>query len=78
MARFSWTDFSSRLDKIIEAALKGPVKIAGKRSGDFVLLTAVHYGRLLRASDTRRAFHADTAPRGIADLMITALEREDG
>jgi hypothetical protein len=38
-----------------------------------MLLTAEDYDRLVRAADTRQAFHADNAPKGVAAMMLAAL-----
>jgi hypothetical protein len=42
-----------------------------------MLLTAEDYDRLASAADTRRAFHADDAPEGVAAMMLAALSKGD-
>jgi hypothetical protein len=41
-----------------------------------MLLTAEDYDRLVSAADTRRAFHADDAPAGVAAMMLAALTKD--
>jgi antitoxin Phd len=77
MSRFSLTDLSNRSGEVVEAAFKGPVEITRHGKRKFVLLTADDYDRLAHAADTRRAFHADDAPKNVAALMLSALERDD-
>ena len=74
MRRFSSTDLSNRSGEVVEAAFRGPVEITRHGKRKFVLLTAEEYDRLISAADTRRAFHADDVPEGIARLMLAALE----
>ncbi len=74
MRRFSLTDLSNRSGEVVEAAFRGPVEITRHGKRKFVLLTAEEYDRLISAADTRRAFHADDVPEGIARLMLAALE----
>jgi antitoxin Phd len=74
---FSLTDLSNRSGEVVEAAYRGPVDITRRGKRKFVLLTAEDYDRLVRAADTRRAFHADDAPKDIAAMMLAALE-DDG
>ena len=77
MARFSLTDLSNKSGEVVEAAFKGPVEITRHGKRKFVLLTADDYDRLREAADRRRAFHADDAPKDVAALMLSALERDD-
>ncbi len=77
MTNFSLTDLSNKSGEVVEAAYKGPVDITRHGKRKFVLLTAEDYDRLVRAADTRRAFHVDDLPQDIADLMLAALERQD-
>jgi hypothetical protein len=42
-----------------------------------MLLTAEDYDRLVSAADTRRAFHADDAPEGVAAMMVAALTKDN-
>jgi prevent-host-death family protein len=77
VAHFSLTDLSNRSGEVVEAAYRGPVDITRRGKRKFVLLTAEDYDRLVRAADTRRAFHADDAPEDIAAMMLAALE-DDG
>jgi antitoxin Phd len=77
MAHFSLTDLSNRSGEVVEAAFRGPVEITRHGKRKFVLLTANDYDRLVRAADTRRAFHADDAPEEIAAMMLAALAAED-
>ena len=42
-----------------------------------MLLTVEDYDRLVRAADTRRAFHADDAPDGVAAMMLAAFAKDD-
>ena len=74
MTQFSLTDLSNRSGEVVEAAFRGPVEITrcGKRR--FGLLTAEEYDRLVRAADTRQAFHADDLPEEVATMMLAALE----
>jgi prevent-host-death family protein len=76
MPRFSLTDLSRKPSKVLEAASKGPVEITCDGERQFVLLTADAYDRLARSADTRRAFHADDAPRNLAATMLSALESD--
>jgi prevent-host-death family protein len=62
---------------VVEAALRGPVDITQRGKRKFVLLTAEDYDRLVRAADTRQAFHADDAPEEVAAMMLAALTPED-
>ena len=78
MGRFSLTDLSNRSGEVVEAAFRGPVEITRRGKRKFVLLTAEDYDRLIKAADSRRAFHVDDLPDDIADLMLAALENEDG
>ena len=73
MAHFSLTDLSNRSGEVVEAAFRGPVDITRRGKRKFVLLTAEEYDRLVSATDTRRAFHADDAPDEIAAIMLAAL-----
>ena len=77
MAHFSLTDLSNRSGEVVEAAFRGPVEITQRGKRKFMLLTAEDYDRLVSAADTRRAYHADDAPEGIAAMMLTALTRDD-
>lgn len=77
MGRFSLTDLSNRSGEVIEAAFRGPVEITRRGKREFVLLAAEDYDRLVSAADTRRAFHADDAPRGMVAMMLAALEGDD-
>jgi hypothetical protein len=45
-------------------------------TSDFVLLTAEEYDRLVTATDSTRAFHADNAPDEVATVMLAALEND--
>jgi antitoxin Phd len=78
VAHFSLTDLSNRSGEVVEAAFRGPVEITRRGKRKFVLLTADEYDRLVRAADTRRAFHADDAPEDVAAMMLGALEDNDG
>jgi hypothetical protein len=55
------------------AAFQGPVEITRHSKHRLVLLTAEDYERLVRATDTRRSFHADDAPDGVAAMMLAAF-----
>ena len=77
MAHFSLTDLSNRSGEVVEAAFRGPVEITKRGKRKFVLLTAEDYDRLVNATDTRRAFHADDAPDAVAAMMLAALEGDD-
>jgi len=77
VAHFSLTDLSNRSGEVVEAAFRGPVEITRGGKRKFVLLTAEEYDRLVSAADTRRAFHADHVPEGVAALMLAALEDND-
>ena len=77
VAHFSLTDLSNRSGEVIEAAFRGPVEITRRSKRKFMLLTAEDYDRLVRAADTRRAFHADEAPEGVAVMMLAALAKND-
>lgn len=77
MAHFSLTDLSNRSGEVVDAALRGPVEITRRGKRKFMLLTAEDYDRLVSAADTRRAFHADDAPEGIAAKMLVALTKDD-
>jgi len=77
MAHFSLTDLSNRSGEVVEAAFRGPVEITKRGKRKFVLLTAEDYDRLVSATDTRRAFHADDAPDAVAAMMLAALEGDD-
>jgi antitoxin Phd len=77
MARFSLTELSNKSGEVVEAAFKGPVEITRHGKRKFVLLTADDYDRLANAADKRRAYHVDNLPEDVADLMLTALERDD-
>lgn len=77
MAHYSLTDLSNRSGEVVEAAHRGPVDITRRGKRKFVLLTAEDYDRLVRAADTRSAFHADDAPDEVAAMMLAALERND-
>ena len=77
MAQFSLTDLTNRSGEVVEAAFRGPVEITRRGKRKFILLTAQDYDRLLNAADTRRAFHADDAPKGVAAMMLTALTKDD-
>ena len=57
----------------VEAAFRGPVDITRRGKRKFVLLTAEEYDRLVKAADTRRAFHADDVPEDVAAVMLQAL-----
>jgi prevent-host-death family protein len=76
MARFSLTDLTNRSGEVIEAAFRGPVEITRRGKRKFMLLTAEDYDRLVRAADTRRAFHADDASEGVAAMMLAALAED--
>jgi len=67
---FSLTDLSNRSGEVVEAAFRGPVEITRRGKRKFVLLTAEDYDRLVRAADTRHAFHADD----VAAMVLRALE----
>jgi antitoxin Phd len=77
VAHFSLADLSNRSGEVVEAAFRGPVEIRQRSKRKFILLTAEHYDRLVSAADTRRAFHADDAPEGVAIMMLTALAKDD-
>ena len=77
MAHFSLTDLSNRSGEVVEAAFRGPVEITRRGKRKFMLLTAEDYDRLVRAADTRQAFHADDAPGGFAAMMLAALASDD-
>jgi antitoxin Phd len=77
VAQFSLTDLTNRSGEVVEAAFRGPVEITRRGKRKFILLTAQDYDRLLNAADTRRAFHADDAPKGVAAMMLTALTKDD-
>jgi antitoxin Phd len=77
VARFSLTDLSNKSGEVVEAAFKGPVEITRHGKRKFVLLTADDYDRLSHAADTRRAFHADDAPKDVVAMMLSALERDE-
>ena len=74
MTRFSLTDLSNRSGEVVEAAFRGPVEITRRAKRRFTLLTAEEYDRLVRAADTRQAFHADDLPEEVATMMLVALE----
>jgi prevent-host-death family protein len=76
VAQFSLTDLKNRTGKVLEAALRGPVKLTRNGKRKFVLLTTEQYDRLVTAADTRAAFHADEAPTSVAEMMIKALEAD--
>ena len=76
MAHLSLTDLSDRSGEVVEAALRGPVEITQRGKRKFMLLTAEDYDRLVRAADTRRAFHADDAPEGVTAMMLAALAKD--
>jgi antitoxin Phd len=78
VAHFSLTDLSNRSGEVVEAAYRGPVEITRRGRRKFVLLTAEDYDRLVSAADTRRAFHADDAPKEVAAMMLAALRDDDG
>jgi antitoxin Phd len=78
VTRFSLTDLSNRSGEVVEAAFREPVEITRRGKRKFVLLTAEDYDRLVSAADTRRAFHADEAPKEVAAMMLAALEDNDG
>jgi prevent-host-death family protein len=73
VAHFSLTDLSNRSGEVVEAAFRGPVEITRRGKRKFMLLTAEDYDRLVRAADTRQAFHADDVPEGVAEMMLAAL-----
>jgi antitoxin Phd len=77
VAYFSLTDLSNRSGEVVEAAFRGPVEITRRGKRKFVLLTAEDYDRLVRAADSRQAFHADDAPKGIAAMVLAALAEDD-
>jgi antitoxin Phd len=77
VAHFSLTDLSNRSGEVVEAAFRGPVEITRRGKRKFMLLTAEDYDRLVTAADTRRAFHADDAPEGVAAMMLAALTKDD-
>jgi antitoxin Phd len=77
VAHFSLTDLSNRSGEVVEAAFRGPVEITRRGKRKFMLLTAEDYDRLVSAADTRRAFHADDAPDGVAAVMLTAVAKGD-
>ncbi len=77
VAHFSLTDLSNRSGEVVEAAFRGPVEITRRGKRKFMLLTAEDYDRLVSAADTRRAFHADDAPEGVAAMMLAALAKND-
>ncbi len=76
MAHFSLTDLSNRSGEVVEAALRGPVEITRRGKRKFILLTAEDYDGLVSAAGTRRAFHADDAPKGTAATMLAALTKD--
>jgi len=76
VAQFSLTDLTNRSGEVVEAAFRGPVEITRRGKRKFILLTAQDYDRLLNAADTRRAFHADDAPAGVAAMMLAALTKD--
>jgi antitoxin Phd len=69
LARFSLTDLSNRSGEVVEAAFRGPVEITRRGKRKFILLTAEDYDRLVSTVDTRRAFHADNAPKGVITIL---------
>jgi prevent-host-death family protein len=71
------TDLSNRSGEVVEAALRGPVEITRRGKRKFMLLAAEDYDRLVSAADTRRAFHADDAPKEVAAMMLAALTKND-
>jgi prevent-host-death family protein len=77
VAHFSLTDLSNRSGEVVEAAIRGPVEITRRGKRKFMLLTAEDYDRLVRAADTRQAFHADDAPEEVAAMMLAALTKDD-
>lgn len=77
VANFSLTDLSNRSGEVVEAAFRGPVDITRRGKRKFVLLLAEEYDRLVRAADTRRAFHADDVPDDVATMMLQALTNGD-
>ncbi len=77
MAHFSLTDLSNRSGEVVEAAFRGPVEITQRGKRKFMLLTAEDYDRLVNAADTRRAYHADDAPEGVAAMMLAALTKDN-
>jgi antitoxin Phd len=77
VVHFSLTDLSNRSGEVVEAAFRGPVEITRRGKRKFMLLTAEDYDRLVSAADTRRAFHADDAPEGVAAMMLAALTEEN-
>ena len=78
MMHFSLADLTNRSGQVVEAAFQGPVIITRRGKRSFVLLTANEYDRLVRAADSRRAVHADSAPQAIRAMMLAALTKEDG
>jgi antitoxin Phd len=76
LASFSLTDLSNRSGEIVEAAFRGPVEITRRGKRKFILLTAEDYDRLVSTADTRRAFHADDAPKGVAATILAALTKD--
>jgi prevent-host-death family protein len=70
MTRFSLTDLSNRSGEVVEAAFRGPVEITHRGKRRFVLLTVEEYDRLVRAADTRQAFHADDLPEEVATMTL--------
>ena len=74
MTQFSLTDLSNRSGEVVEAAFRGPVEITHRGKRRFVLLTVEEYDRLVRAADTRQAFHADDLPEEVATMTLAALE----
>jgi antitoxin Phd len=75
LARFTLTDLTAKTEKVIEAALNGPVDIICGETLKFVMLTADEYDRL--TTPGRRAFHVDDAASEVVALMLSALERPD-
>jgi antitoxin Phd len=76
LSHFSLTDLSNRSGEVVEAAFRGPVEITKRGKRKFMLLTVEDYDRLVSAADTRRAFHADDAPEGVAAMMLAALTKD--
>jgi antitoxin Phd len=76
LAHFSLTDLSNRSGEVVEATFRGPVEITQRGKRKFMLLTAEDYDRLVSAADTRRAYHADDAPEGVAAMMLAALTKD--
>jgi antitoxin Phd len=77
VAYFSLTDLSNRSGEVVEAAFRGAVEITRRGKRKFILLTAEDYDRLVRAADSRQAFHADDVPEGVAAMMLAALTKDD-